>query len=74
VLEKHYPDGIKLYDNSEAIRFRNYVRWLFGDVYLPENNRAIDVRLTNLTILCDRGKRILPSGIKIPIEFAEQDS
>ncbi|TGE35600.1 hypothetical protein E4K67_23980 [Desulfosporosinus fructosivorans] len=69
VLEKYYPDGIKLYDNYEAIRFRNYVRGLFGDVYLPKNNRAIDVRLTDLTILCDRGKRILPSGIKISIEL-----
>lgn len=69
VLEKYYPDGIKLYDDSESIRFRNYVRELFGDVHLPENNRAIDVRLTELTILCDKGKRILPSGIKIPIEL-----
>ncbi|MDR3600594.1 MAG: hypothetical protein P4L49_08985 [Desulfosporosinus sp.] len=69
VLEKYYPNGIKLYDDSESIRFRNYVRSLFGDVYLPENNRAIDVRLTELTILCDRGKRILPSGIKIPREL-----
>ena len=69
VLEKYYPDGIKLYDDSEAIRFRNYVRGLFGDVDLPENNRAIDVRVTELTILCDKGKRILPNGIKIPIEL-----
>lgn len=69
VLKKYYPDGIKLYDDAEAIRFRNYVRGLFGDVYLPENNRAIDVRLTELTILCDRGKRILPSGIKISTEL-----
>lgn len=66
VLERYYPDGIKLYDDFEAARFRNYVRELFGDVPLPENNRAIDVRLTELTILCDKGKRILPSGIKIP--------
>lgn len=69
VLEKYYPDGIKLYDDSETIRFRNYVRGLFGDVYLPENNRAIDVRVAGLTILCDRGMHILPSGIKIPIDL-----
>ncbi|ODA38809.1 hypothetical protein DSBG_4412 [Desulfosporosinus sp. BG] len=72
VLEKYYPDGIKLYDDSESIRFRNYVRELFGDVRLPENNRAIDVRLTELTILCDRGKRILPSGIKISKELLKK--
>jgi len=67
VLEKYYPTGIKLYDKSEIIRFRNYVRELFGEVYLPKYNRAIEKRLTDLTILCDRGKRILPSGIKISI-------
>ena len=72
VLEKYYPDGIQLYDDLEAIRFRNYVRDLFGDVYLPENNRAIDVRLSELTILCDKGKRILPSGIKIPQELLKK--
>ena len=67
VLEKYYPAGIKLYDKSEIIRFRNYLRELFGEVYLPKYNRAIEKRLTDLTILCDRGKRILPSGIKISI-------
>jgi len=72
VLQKYYPDGIKLYDNSEAICFRNYVRALFGNVYLPENNRAIDVRLVDLTILCDRGKRILPSGVKISEELLKE--
>lgn len=69
VLKKYYPDGIKLYEDSEAARFRSYVRELFGDIYLPENNRAIEVRLTEITILCDRGKRILPSGVKIPTEL-----
>ena len=69
VLEQYYPDGIKLYDNSETIRFRNYLRELFGDIHLPENNRAIDVRLTELTILCGKGKHVLPSGVKIPFEL-----
>lgn len=65
VLEKYYPNGIRLYDGSEIMRIRNYVRELFGDVYLPEKNRAIAVSIASLTVLCDKGMRILPSGIKI---------
>ncbi|WP_407312596.1 hypothetical protein [Desulfosporosinus sp. SB140] len=69
ILEKYYPNGIELYNDSEAISFRNHVRGMFGDVYLPKNNRAIDVRLADLTISCDKGKRILPSGVKISLEL-----
>jgi hypothetical protein len=69
VLKKYYPEGINLYDDTEVIRFRNYVCELFGDVYIPERNRAIEVRLTEITILCDRGKRILPSGVEISTEL-----
>ena len=69
VLKKYYPNGIKLYNDSETRRFRHYVHKLFGNVYLPENNRAIAVRLADLTILCDKGKRILPDSVMIPREL-----
>ena len=69
VLKKYYPNGIKLYNEAEAHRFRHYVHKLFGNVYLPENNRAIAVRLADLTILCDKGKRILPDCVVIPREL-----
>ncbi|MGC7873721.1 hypothetical protein ACPUYX_19695 [Desulfosporosinus sp. SYSU MS00001] len=65
VLERFYPNGIELYNPSEANCFRNHVRRLFGEVNLPKNNRALDVRLADFTILCDRRKRILPSGVKV---------
>lgn len=65
VLKKYYPDGIKLYDGFESRRFRGYVRELFGDVKLPANDSAIYSRLIALTVLCDRGKYILPGSINI---------
>jgi len=64
VLDRYYPKGIKVYDNFEMMRFRNYVKELFGDIDLPSNNRAIYGRITDITILCGRGKYILPEKAK----------
>ena len=72
VLEKYYSDGIKLYDAFEAMRFRGYVKEMFGDVSLPDNNRAIDSVISRLTVLCDRGKYIIPSKINIPMGLLER--
>ncbi|MDH7578820.1 MAG: sigma factor-like helix-turn-helix DNA-binding protein [Bacillota bacterium] len=64
VLERYYPHGIKLFDDFEMMRFRNYAKDLFGDIKLPENDRAICARIADITVLCDRGKYILPSKIR----------
>lgn len=72
VMGKYYKDGIKLYDDFEAMRFRGYVKELFGEVSLPDNNRAIESVIARLTVLCDRGKYILPSRINIPMELLER--
>lgn len=72
VLEKFYPNGIKLFDDFEMMRFRNYARELFGDINLPENDRAICTRIADITVLCDRGKYILPESINIDEEVLSQ--
>jgi len=68
VLEQYYPLGIKLFDNFEMMRFRNYAKDLFGDIQLPENDRAICARIADITILCNRGKYVLPSRISLDDE------
>jgi hypothetical protein len=69
VLDKCYPDGIKLYDDFEMFRFRDHIRSLFGNVKLSDNNRAICARISDFSILCDTGKYILPKYIKIDEEL-----
>ena len=64
VLRKFYPYGIKLFDKLELLRFKSRVKDLFGDISLPEKDRAIWARITDVTILCGRGKYILPDRIK----------
>ncbi|MDI6781222.1 MAG: hypothetical protein QME49_03835 [bacterium] len=68
VLKRYYPDGIKLYDDFEMMRFRNYAKDLFGNVGLPENDRAIYIRIAALTVLCGRGRYILLDQIRLDEE------
>ncbi|MBU0702092.1 hypothetical protein KKE26_12520, partial [bacterium] len=69
VLKKYYPNGIKLFDDFEMMRFRNYAKDLFGNVELPENDRTICARIAELTVLCGRGKYILPDQIRLDEEL-----
>jgi hypothetical protein len=72
VLERYYPYGIKLFDDFEMMRFRNYTNDLFGDIKISENNRAICARIADITILCDRGKYILPSRIRFDDKILDE--
>lgn len=55
VLEKHYSDGIRAYDPDALQEFRRIVIAEFGDVGMPENDRALTARISNICILCGRG-------------------
>jgi hypothetical protein len=72
VLEKYYPTGAKLFDKSEQERFRRYIFEMFGDIKLPLNNRALDARVADIGVLCDRGAYIHPNHIRITIELIEK--
>lgn len=66
VMEKCYPSGLRLYDKSDLLRFRKNITNMFGeDIRLPANDRAIDARVADFGILCDRGKYTLPQFINI---------
>lgn len=55
ILEKYYPNGIKAYEPKEIEAFRNIIKKEYGDVGLPENDRALTTRISNICILCGRG-------------------
>jgi len=72
ILRNYYPDGIKLYTEQETGRFRSYIETLFGDVRIPENNRAIDGRIAAISVLCDKGRYIHPSYIVVDQSLLER--
>lgn len=56
ILEKYYPNGIDIYSENELQVFRYVAIEEYGCKNLPENNRAISARLSDIGILCGRGK------------------
>ena len=65
VIKKYYPNGIKLFDKFETKRFKIFAENMFGDVKWPDTDRAISARIADLTVLCGRGRYILPDSIQI---------
>ena len=55
ILEKYFAGGMHVYDENEINRFRDYIYADFGDISLPQNNRAIYARIAEIGILCDKG-------------------
>lgn len=70
ILEKYYPDGIFVYNDSELAKFRELVQKEYGELNLPENNRAISARLAALCVLCGRGKYKLRKNQSMPLDLA----
>lgn len=69
VLKKYYPDGMNIYDETELKRFRDLIYDEFGDVSLPQNNRAISATVARCCILCGRGRYRARDSYKTPHEL-----
>ena len=65
VLEKYYPEGIKLFDDAIIDSFKKQVIDVFGEIDVSENNHAIYSRITSVSVLCDRGTYIHPCFVTI---------
>lgn len=55
ILEKYYPNGLRVYDADEIKKFRELVTTEYGDIELPQNNRALSARIASICVLCGRG-------------------
>lgn len=55
ILDKHFPEGMHVYDPVDIAKFREFVVADYGDVRLPENDRALTARISGVGILCGRG-------------------
>lgn len=72
ILEKFYPNGIKAYDTHEIADFRKHIRDIYGNVDLPENDRALTARIAGICILCGRGVYRLKQSQYIPKELEKR--
>lgn len=65
VLQHYFPNGYKISDSYEAGRFRKYIVEIFGESKSHITDRAIDAKIGEVGILCDRGKYIHPSRLTV---------
>lgn len=72
VLEKYFPNGIKLNKTEEMERFRRGYATLFNDDKIPDNDHAISVRVADRCMLIDRGTYILNKQISLPTQLVEE--
>ncbi len=65
VLKHRFSAGFKIADAFEADRFRQYMVEFFGEKGASITNRALDAKVGEIGILCDRGKYIHPDFMQV---------
>lgn len=65
VLKNRFQSGYKIADDFESERFKQYLLDLFGDKADSITKRAIDAKVGEIGVLCDRGKYIHPDYLQV---------
>lgn len=79
VLKRYYPRGMHIYDSAELEQFREYVSKDY-EIDVSKSDRAIIAALSDVGILCGRGRyklnegSLLSDGLKKRIETYVEDS
>lgn len=69
VIDKYFPNGIRIYDMGEIVRFKKYLQEEFGDIGFSESDHAIWGIIQRTCVLYDRGVYIHPSKVPISTEL-----
>lgn len=65
ILKVRFPNGFKTGDADEAKRFQAYLIEFFGEKRGRITARALDAKIGEVGILCDRGKYIHPDYLQV---------
>lgn len=71
ILKKYYSNGMKIHDLDEINNFRVLTEKEYGNIKLPENDRALSFKIAGMCILCDRGTYKLKQKKYISEELAK---
>jgi len=72
VLKNRFANGFKVNDETDAKRFLDYIRDVFGEESSHMTPRALDAKVSSVGILCDRGKYIHPSMVTIDYAILDE--
>lgn len=65
ILKTRFPNGFKTGDATEAKRFQTYLIEVFGDKKGKMTARALDAKIGEVGVLCDRGKYLHPDYLHV---------
>lgn len=65
ILKTRFPNGFKTGDATEAKRFQTYLIEVFGDKKGKMTARALDSKIGEVGVLCDRGKYLHPDYLHV---------
>lgn len=65
ILKTKYPYGFKIGDEVESKRFQSYLIETFGDKKGVMTRRALDSKVSEIGILCDRGRYLHPDYFNV---------
>lgn len=71
-IKEYFPNGIRVGDDNHINELREIVSERFGDLNLPDNNRAIASRIMDKCVLYDRGTYIAKRDSYISKELANK--
>jgi len=72
IIDKYFPNGIRIYDGDEMVRFKKHIQEDFGYTGLSENDRALWGIIQRTCVLLDRGVYIHPSRMNISNELVNK--
>ena len=72
ILKAYYPNGLHVYDPKEIERFRGIVAENYGDIKISEGDRALAARITDVCILCGKGRYRLKKKQYMPKALVER--
>ncbi|MCI6691485.1 MAG: hypothetical protein MR510_03170 [Clostridium sp.] len=72
ILRYYYPDGLWVYGKKEIKEFREYVAHDYGNITLPQNDRALVAQICRAAILCGRGIYKAKESKYISVQLAKE--
>lgn len=72
VVAEKFPNGIKLYDSGDLDELRMYAAEEYGNLGIPESNRAFSSRLSDYLILSGRGMVTAESNIHVEMSVLDE--
>ena len=72
VVEDEFPEGIKLHEGEDLSKLRELAGEYYGDLKLPDGDRALSARMYDYLVLCGKGAAIAPKNICIPLSLVEE--